>query len=615
MHEQVEQALRVLCATMPLEIRALGPQGMEVRRFDDYPPAAKWAEQAGETAKAVYVVMNPFDPTKIRGSAADDQAVTARRWLLIDVDPSRPVDANSSREELEIATGTARVVEEYLSENGFPAPIRALSGNGAHLLYRMDLPNDPEAAALVGGVLKYLSTEFSIEGKVSVDTTVGNASRITKLYGTPVRKGPETATRPHRRSKLTRIPDVLAPVPIEALRAVAALAMVARPAPAVPPSTAGEYDLGQVLSRVYVVRTFAKDGTTWHVIRCPWAHEHSSEMEDEATVVTVGSGGALGFRCLHAHCADRRWEQFRDRLALETKGWQERKARQQAQRPEVRPTESPRPANRVTVADVGRRPEVLARMADYARTGAMPGSLATGMRRLDGMLLGGLRPGKFYVLGGESGRGKTTLLLQWAFHVARSIAPRVVGIVSPEMSAESLDERAYAQLSGFGLAEYKHWPDRGRENWSGLHAPQNVRASFDPKDIQAFAVEEKPSLFIVDYAQQAVDYEAERRHTALGRLGADCLDIAKQLSIPVVLGTQVNVTAERDFTVRETRILEHQADATVFIDVQYEKVADAHGHRQVKAGAALVVEKNRHGATGRIPVSWERERFRFVEEL
>lgn len=613
MHELLE-TLHLLCPLPPIEIRALSDR-MMVRQFTDQDSAAKWAEAASVHSRGVYVVMNPFDPSKIRGSAVDDQAVTVRRWLLIDVDPARPVDTNSSREELERATSTAFAIEAFLSESGFPVPVRALSGNGAHLLYRVDLPNDSDSLALVNGVLKYLSSEYSVAEKVSVDTTVGNAARITKLYGTLTRKGPSTEGRPHRMSKITRRPDVLEVVPVEAMRQLAARLAPEPTRMAVLPKPSGEYDLGQVLSRVVVRRTFEKDGSTWHVIRCPWAHEHSSAVEDEATVLTVASNGGLGFKCLHAHCSERRWEEFRDHLGIETRGWQERKAQANAEVSGPKGVfgggEKPK-ANRVTVADRERKDVVLKRMEEYIRVGAMPGSLSSGMRRLDGMLLGGFRPGKLYVLGGESGRGKTTLLLQWAFHVARNPDVKMVGIVTPEMDPESLDERAYAQLSGCSVGEFKR-AFEAREQWRNVDAPQKVRASFDPKDIHAFAEEEKPSLFIVDYAQQAVDYEVERRHTALARLGADCLAIAKNHWIPVLLGTQVNVTAERDFTVRETRIIEHQADVIMFIDVQYEKAPDYQGRRQLKSGAGLVVEKNRHGATGRIDIEWDRERFNFKE--
>ena len=82
------------------------------------------------------------------------------------------------------------------------------SGNGAHLLYRVDLPNDRASLDLVKGVLEALSFRFSDE-RVSVDITTANAARIWKLYGTTARKGDSTEERPHRRSRLLNVPDVI----------------------------------------------------------------------------------------------------------------------------------------------------------------------------------------------------------------------------------------------------------------------------------------------------------------------------------------------------------------------------------------------------------------------
>jgi hypothetical protein len=76
------------------------------------------------------------------------------------------------------------------------------SGNGWHLLYPLDLPNDKQTKEVVKGVLDGLASMFDDE-KVKIDTAVHNASRITRLYGTMNRKGDEDTTHyPHRRSNM-----------------------------------------------------------------------------------------------------------------------------------------------------------------------------------------------------------------------------------------------------------------------------------------------------------------------------------------------------------------------------------------------------------------------------
>ena len=79
------------------------------------------------------------------------------------------------------------------------------SGNGAHLLYRLDLPNDQFATDLIQRVLGGIAARCAPDD-VDIDLTVYNPARICKLYGTMARKGDSTADRPHRRSCILGIP-------------------------------------------------------------------------------------------------------------------------------------------------------------------------------------------------------------------------------------------------------------------------------------------------------------------------------------------------------------------------------------------------------------------------
>ena len=124
---------------------------------------------------------------------------------------------SSTDEEHELALAKAEEVARWITGLGFPDPIRADSGNGAHLLYRIDLPNDETATALVKACLTTLDTLFSDE-RVSVDTANFNAARIWKLYGTVSRKGDNTPERPYRRSWILSAPDELKRVSPEQLR-------------------------------------------------------------------------------------------------------------------------------------------------------------------------------------------------------------------------------------------------------------------------------------------------------------------------------------------------------------------------------------------------------------
>jgi hypothetical protein len=80
-------------------------------------------------------------------------------------------------------------------------PIIGDSGNGAHLLYRIDLPNDHAGLAFVSGALAELDRRYS-DHAVKVDVTSANAARIWKAYGTVARKGDSIPGRPHRLSRI-----------------------------------------------------------------------------------------------------------------------------------------------------------------------------------------------------------------------------------------------------------------------------------------------------------------------------------------------------------------------------------------------------------------------------
>jgi hypothetical protein len=160
---------------------------------------------------AFYVTLNPVSrtcldraPNSIVPGLTDctkDSDITCRRLLLVDADPVRTSKTSSTDSEKTAALERLRECCAWLSEQGWPAPVLGDSGNGGHALYPIDLPNDEASTRLVSRVLKILDQKFS-DAFVKIDTTVNNASRITKLYGTMTRKGIECAERPYRVSRL-----------------------------------------------------------------------------------------------------------------------------------------------------------------------------------------------------------------------------------------------------------------------------------------------------------------------------------------------------------------------------------------------------------------------------
>jgi len=212
------------------EIRAYGLRGNNKQAWEgfatdivfgyfDDPEAFQDAARALEKAKApgIYFVLNPVDPDLLarannrliaagrKAVATSDKNVKALRWLYVDIDPKRPAGISSTDEELAAAIELRDRIQKHLVEErgmGERSTVRALSGNGAHLLVRLpDLEPEEGNVQLVRRTLKGLDARFSTP-EVEVDVKTYNPARICKLYGTTARKGDHLDRRPHRRSEL-----------------------------------------------------------------------------------------------------------------------------------------------------------------------------------------------------------------------------------------------------------------------------------------------------------------------------------------------------------------------------------------------------------------------------
>lgn len=175
---------------------------------------AKAALRISRSAKGVYYTLNPLKPDLLarrcyrldwagEGELAEDRDVLVRRWLLVDADPIRDPLISATDAEKMLARQTVQDVRDFLRGHSWPEPLLADSGNGYHLLYRVDVPADD--GGVVAGVLRALAQRFDTD-RVKIDQSVFNPARICKLPGTFARKGDHTLLRPHRRARLLEVP-------------------------------------------------------------------------------------------------------------------------------------------------------------------------------------------------------------------------------------------------------------------------------------------------------------------------------------------------------------------------------------------------------------------------
>lgn len=300
------------------------PNGVAVGYFDNWADAFRTIADEPSQYKAAYVTLNPLrfpagipvNPQALTPSrnTAGDSDIERRVWLLVDLDPPRPAGTNSTEDEKRGAREQAERVREYLKSRNWPEPMLADSGNGWHLRYRIELPNDTGSAELVRGVLARLHQLFPM-----VDAGNFNASRLCKFYGSFARKGEPSEERPWRRSAIVEHGENTI-VTEQQLRALS-------PAPltVATPKTSDDVKLTSLLGFLdyYGVpsRSEPREVTGgWQIeIECPWEDEHSSEGRRD-TVVSFIAGLGNGFRCMHSHCTERHWRELRAELEKRNPG-------------------------------------------------------------------------------------------------------------------------------------------------------------------------------------------------------------------------------------------------------------------------------------------------------
>lgn len=240
-----------------------------------------------------------------------DPDITKYRWLFVDLDPVRTAGISSTDAELKYAEELAEKVYGYMSELGFREPVRALSGNGYHLLYRIDFPNDPTGRALVEKCLKVLAGLFSTE-QVKIDTTNSNPARICKLHGTLAQKGANTNTRPHRMSRILSAPEPVEVSGVETLQRLAA-ELPDEPQQGQPRrggySQQSEFDLLDFMNRAGM--TYKEDSNDrakiYRLDECPFDPSHKN---GDARIFQY-SNGAIAFKCHHNSCHQYKWQDVR----------------------------------------------------------------------------------------------------------------------------------------------------------------------------------------------------------------------------------------------------------------------------------------------------------------
>ena len=221
-------------------------------------------------------------------------------------------------------------------------------------------------------------------------------------------------------------------------------------------------------------------------------------------------------------------------------------------------------------------------------------AFGTGIKELDEIASGGVKPGELMTIAAETSGGKTILLLQIALEAMR--ADKHVLVFSLEMPAKKVLGRFISNIAGFSINQITKQTTKHNLNIFNLAtndlSRMNVQVESGYSDldsiesaIREFASRGKADLVIVDYLQlvhlrNMSSNETREQHVSeiTRRLKA----ISLQLNLAIATASQLNEEGK----LRESRAIGHHSDHVWLI-------------RKGEDGPIVNIAKNRDGERDR----------------
>ena len=296
--------------------------------------------------------------------------------------------------------------------------------------------------------------------------------------------------------------------------------------------------------------------------------------------------------------------------------------------------ESPTTAAWVTIGDAGKK-ALTTWLQNQSRSESSV--RPTGLKALE-RLFPGYEPGKLYIVAARPGHGKTAFLL----HCARAIAtaqnvsaPLHVGIFSLEMGDDELAGRQLSELADIDGNEMRmgRFGARAADAIAAANTLKSMRVHIDDASsgrptIQMICARArrlkieverrggKLGLIAVDYLQLVKLNPKERHDISVGEISTEAKALSKELSVPVMLLSQLNRQCEtRDdkrpiiADIRDSGQIEQDADAIFFLYRGSLYDGGAKNDDEVE----IIIAKQRSGPVGRAKVGFRGDRTKFYD--
>lgn len=249
--------------------------------------------------------------------------------------------------------------------------------------------------------------------------------------------------------------------------------------------------------------------------------------------------------------------------------------------------------------------------------------ISTGYTAVDD-LTGGLKKGEMFVLAARPSIGKTAI----ALNIVRNMAldphkPRRVAFFSLEMTSEQISRRLLCAEAR--ISETSFW----RKTFDRNNITKLTQAVSAYKKSKIFIDEtggitiaelrakcrrlkmtENIDVIVIDYLQlMKADERIENRQQAVAEISSGIKQLAKDLNIPILILAQLNREVDKNTGgntkpklshLRESGAIEQDADIVAFLHRDREKAKHLQEHESTEA--LFIVEKNRNGQIGEIPL-------------
>lgn len=262
--------------------------------------------------------------------------------------------------------------------------------------------------------------------------------------------------------------------------------------------------------------------------------------------------------------------------------------------------------------------------------------LYTGYGRLDRMMTG-LRDGELGILAARPSMGKTAL----ALGIVRNVAHRYgtpTAVISLEMSSPELSDRMLATEAAVPLQKLRTGKLYDEERRRIKEAAARISAakilvddstSADVDDVRAairrLVRREGVGFVVIDYLQllEARSARNDGRTAEVGYISRQLKHMARELNVPVLAVAQLSRGPEQRTNkrpllsdLRESGSIEQDADFVWMLYRGEYYLSDEEKRKaspEVLTAAELIVQKQRNGPTGMVPLHFDKETTRFLE--